>query len=62
MPLDPRGRVLSEGSEGSKEQSTVGAHHPARLGQGGEGRTLLVQGQPQGGGVDLEQDAVPLAV
>lgn len=46
----------------SEEQSTVGAHHPARLGQGGEGRMLPVQGQSEGGGVDLKQDAVPMGV
>lgn len=53
------GRILSDRSE---EQRIVGAHHPARLGQGGGGRALLVQGQPQAGGVDLQLDAVPLTV
>ena len=46
----------------SEEQGAAGAHHAARLGQGGGGRVALVQGQPQSGGVDLQQDAVPAAV
>lgn len=49
-------------SAGSKEQSTMGAHHPAWLGQGDGGWMLLVQGQSQGGGVDLQQDVVPAAI
>ncbi len=59
MLVDLRSRVLSERRE---VQSTMGAHYSARLGQGGEGWMLLVQGQSQGTGVDLQQDAVPAAV
>lgn len=59
MPLDLRRRVSSEQSE---EQSTVGTHHPTRLAQGGGGWMLLVQGQSHCGGVNLQQDAVPMAI
>lgn len=47
---------------GGKQQSTMGRQHAAGLGQGHRGRALLVQGQSEGAGVDLQQDAVPLAV
>ena len=53
------GGVLSDRRE---EQSAVGSHHPTRLRQGDGGWVMLVQGQSQGGGVDLQQDVVPLAV
>lgn len=40
----------------------MGRQHPARLSQGSEGWMVLVQSQSQGGGVDLQQDAVPLSL
>lgn len=46
----------------TKEQRSMGAQHLARLNWGGGHRMLPVQGQPQRGGVDLQQDAVPATV
>lgn len=55
---------LPRGVRGDRgeEQCTMGAHHPARLSQADGSWMLLVQSQSQRCGVDLQQDAVPVAV
>lgn len=59
IPVDLRCRVLRMWG---KEEGAMGAQHAARLGQGDVSWMLMVQGQPQEGGIDLQQDAVPVAI
>ena len=52
---------VSVGANGGQEQCTMGAHHAAGLGGVGAG-VFVIQGQPNAGGVNHQQQVVPAAV